>query len=499
MQIATDNIRRWRENPVAFAYEVCKFDPDHWQREALEVFPSQDEDKKRMSLQACTGPGKTAVQTIMGWNFLACYGGKGEHPRGFCISVTEDNLKSTLWPEFSIWQQRSDYLKAAFTWRAERIFANDHPETWFLEARTWSKKADKEAQGRTLSGLHGPYVFVDLDEAGDIPVPVLKSGEQIFSSQYKWAKLVMGGNPTSLEGALYHAATIARANYYIIRITGDPDDPKRSPRVNLQNAIEQIRLYGRDNPWVMATILGQFPPSSINALLGIEEVQAAMNRTIEPAMYEWAQKRIGVDVARFGNDRTIMFPRQGLRAFKPAPPMRNMRTTDIAARVAQGIEKWNKHAARPQNILTFVDDTGHWGHGVIDNLITAQYTPIPVIYHGPAIDPRYKNKTTEMHFAMAEWVKAGGCLPNVPDLMGELTSRTYTFSGGKLVLEDKDLAKARLGRSPDYSDALANTFALPDMPAEYYPGLQKKSVADHDWDPAEDPEDRLRRLGVARY
>ena len=60
-----------------------------------------------------------------------------------------------------------------------------------------------------LSGLHAPYVMVTLDESGDIPVPILRSGEQILSSKFKWAKVLQGGNPTSLEGALYHAAVVA--------------------------------------------------------------------------------------------------------------------------------------------------------------------------------------------------------------------------------------------------------------------------------------------------
>lgn len=485
---AADSLRRWRENPLAFADEVMHFKPDKWQEEALRVFPSQDPDKMCMSLQACAGPGKTAVMAIMGWNFLSCYGAKNEHPKGFCVSVTDDNLKSNLWPEFSVWQQRSEFLKAAFTWRAERIFANDHPESWFLEARSWSKKADKAAQGRTLSGLHAPFVLVLGDEMGDVPVPILQSGMQIFTSTFRWAKYVQGGNPTSLEGALYHAATTLASRFYIIRITGDPDDPMRSPRVNLENAREQIRLYGRDNPWIMATILGKFPPASINALLSLEEVQAAMDRVLEPHMYEWSQKRIGVDVARFGNDRSTMCPRQGLRWFMPPPPMRNARTTEIAARVAAGINKWSPEGR--DGVQVFVDDTGHWGHGVIDNLWTAGYSPFPVIYNSPAIDPRYKNKTTEMHFAMAEAVKAGAQLPNLPDLKAELTSRTYTFIGGKLALEDKDLAKIRLGRSPDWSDGYANTYALPDQPADFFPGIRRQAVATHDWDTNQDPSER---------
>jgi hypothetical protein len=477
-----ERIRYWRENPVAFAYEELKFTPDKWQEEALRVFPSQDPDKLCISLQACAGPGKTAVMAIMGWNFLLCYGGLVEHPKGVCISITDDNLKANLWPEFANWQARSELLKRAFTWRSERIFAKDHPETWFLEARSWSKKADKAAQGRTLSGLHAPFILVLMDEAGDTPVPVLQSGLQIFTSEFKWAKLVMSGNPTSLDGALYEAATRLRAKFFIIRITGDPDDPNRSPRVNIENAREQIRLYGKDNPWIMATILGQFPPSSINALLGIEDVQAAMDRVIEPHLYEWAQKRLGVDVARFGDDRTVIFPRQGLYCPPNPVPMRNADTVAIAARVASAVAKWGKE--RKSEVPVFIDDTGHWGHGVFDILNNGGYSAFPITYHAPATDHRYRNVTTEMHFRMAEWVRKGGHLPNVPELLTELTSRTYTFIAGKLALEDKGLVKARLGYSPDYMDALANTFFFEEMPAESYPGeLGMTSVAKHDFDP----------------
>lgn len=493
MKVAADKLRSWRENPIKFAVEELEFEPDEWQREFLSVLPSQDENKKRISLQACTGPGKTAILAVALLNFISCYGGKGEHPQGACVSITEDNLNGNLWPALAKWQQRSEYLKSAFKWSATRFSSRDHPETWFLEARTWSKKADKEAQGRTLSGLHAPYVMAALDEAGDIPVPILRSAEQIFSSTYKWAKVLIGGNPTSLDGALYHAANMARHLWHIIVITGDPDNPKRSPRVSIENAREQIRLYTRENPWVMSTILGMFPPSSINALLGIEDVTAAMRRHLDPPMYDFMQKRLGIDVARFGDDRSCLFPRQGLRAFNPVT-MRVQNTTQIAARAAAGVNKWTH--GRPHSILMLIDDTGHWGHGVLDNLSTAGFSTIGLQYHGPAIDPRYRNKRTEMHFDAADWVKGGGSLPNVPELVAEACASTYTFLQGKLIMEPKDLVKARLGRSPDLWDAFCNTFGLPDMPDMPKGGSTRKAAdfdpmdggetVDYDFDPMRD-------------
>ncbi len=68
--------------------------------------------------------------------------------------------------------------------------------------------------------------------------------------------------------------------------------------------------------------------------LGPEDVDKAMNRHLNPDVFGWAQKRLGVDVARFGDDRTVLFPRQGLASFRPQV-LRKQRTTDIAAMVAQ--------------------------------------------------------------------------------------------------------------------------------------------------------------------
>jgi hypothetical protein len=212
--------------------------------------------------------------------------------------------------------------------------------------------------------------------------------------------IVQAGNPTNLEGPLYRACTSERHLWALVEITGDPDDPRRSPRVSLQWAREQIEKYGRDNPWVLVNVFGKFPPSSINALLGPDDVSASTQRHLREDQYEWAQKRLGVDVARFGDDRTVIFPRQGLASFKPIE-MRNARTTDIAARVALAKSRWGSE-------VEFVDDTGGWGAGVIDNLLLGGISPIPVNFSGKATDPRYFNKRSEMYFLAAEWVKKGG-------------------------------------------------------------------------------------------
>jgi hypothetical protein len=479
---AASQIKVWRDDPLQFVRDNFKVEPDQWQADVLRVFPSQDANKMRISLQACAGPGKSAVLAWCGWNFLLCYGEKGDHPKGAAVSTTADNLKDNLWPEFSKWQSRSQLLMKTFTWTKERIFANDHPETWFLSARSWSKTASAEEQGRTLSGLHSGYVLVLIDESGDIPISVAKAGEQALSS-CKWGKIMQAGNPTSLEGMLYIASTSQSNRWHIIVITGDPLDPKRSPRIPIAFAQEQIDLYGRDNPWVMSYILGKFPPTSMSSLLGMGEVQEAMARHLRVGDYEFAQKRVGTDVARFGDDLTVLAPRQGLWA-APMVMMRNARQNEIADRILLARSRWGQE-------LDFVDGTGGYGAGVIDSLIQRGHSPIEVNFQSKADDSRYFNKRAEMWFRMAEWVKRGGALPKDDQLARELCAPTYFFSAnGKLQLEEKKQIKGRLGFSPDKADALALTFAQIELPrtqadavaAALGLGSQQNSTK-HEWDP----------------
>jgi hypothetical protein len=160
--------------------------------------------------------------------------------------------------------------------------------------------------------------------------------------------------------------------------------------------------------------------------------------------------------------------------------MRQVRTTAIAARVARGINNWS---GGMEEVLTFVDDTFQWGKGVIDNLIAAGYPVIPVVYHAPATDPRYKNRRAHNWMQGAEWVKAGGALPFIPEMIPELTEITYTFVGGQFTLEPKEQLKERIGVSPDLADALFQTFDMPELPNQVVEKLRGRSRVLHDGDP----------------
>jgi phage terminase large subunit len=471
--LAMQRVASYREPPHGakrFVSEQFHVTPDPWQEEVLEAWlvpgpgelGSIDTFQRvgRISLQAAAGVGKSAVMAWCAWHFIACMClDEYAPPKGLVTGITNDNVRDNFWAEMARWQAVSPWLTFAFRHTDKRIFAEENPAQWFLGRRNWPKSGTADEQGATLSGLHGPSVAAFVDESGNIPPTVGRAGEQMLSELgVRFGRLMQAGNPISLAGMLHEAANKLRAFWRIIRVTNDPDDPRRSPRGDVEWARQQIAAYGRENPWVKSYILGLFPPASINSLLGHEDVMAAMDRKLTPDMYQHAQKRIGIDVARFGDDRTVLFPRQGPAVFRPVV-MRNARTTEIAARVYTSKAKFGSE-------LELIDASNYLAAGVVDNLLAAGVPVHEIAFSGKAQDPRFKNRRVEMWFRMAEHIKRVAALPSsVAELVEELTAPTYMFHNGVFQLEEKDQIKKRIGKSPDLADGLACTYALPDMPA----------------------------------
>lgn len=459
-------VKKWRNNALYGAHKLFGFKPDPAQKEFLEAFNPGNE-KRRIGLKACVGPGKTAVLAVACWLFLA----SRPFPKIAATSISWDNLQDNLWPEMAKWQQKSPYLMQKFEWQKTRIFSKEHPERWWMSARAWSKTADKEKLGLTLAGLHEDYTMAVIDESGGVPLEVTNRAEATMATVGGEHWLLQAGNPTHLEGPLYRACTTDRHLWVIIEITGDPDDPKRSPRISHQWAKEQVEKYGRDNPWVMVNILGKFPPSSINTLLGPDEVHEAMNRDYDEAAFAIQAKILGIDCGRFGGARSVIFPRQGKQALVPVVLRPNRTEPDwtgkFAARIMQAHNKWNPDAI-------FIDASGGWAGGVVDGCRVGGLSLIEVFVGTKAVDPRYKNRRAEVLFKAAEWVKAGGALPNIPELVREATATTYTFRNGVFVVEDKEQVSEKLGgESPDLWDAFCLTFAQEVVPRTGYAGIDR--------------------------
>lgn len=424
-------------------------EPDPAQARVLDAFPTCP----RIAMQSCTGSGKTATLAWLAWNFLLTR----PHPIIGATSITASNLKSNLWSELARWYGISPLLQSAFELQKSQIISREFPATWKLEARAFAGDADATTVANALRGLHAKYVMWLLDETGAYPEAVLPTCEAIFSGDPVEAHIVQAGNPTNLGGPLYQAATKSRRHWFVVEITADPDDPHRTPRVSIDHARKHIETYGRDNPWVLVNIFGKFPPSSFNALIGPDEITEAFRRS--PREYEIgrAPKIIGVDVARFGDDRSVMAKREGILMH----PFRIARNVDSTAGAGWVLREFLEFQAS----AIFVDGTGGFGSGWVDQLRALGQAPIEVHFSAEAGNKaRYANKRTEMYFDFVEWIRRGGALPETPELVAELSMTTYTFKDDKMILEPKEDVKAKIGHSPDISDAAALTFAYPVVP-----------------------------------
>jgi phage terminase large subunit len=141
-----------------------------------------------------------------------------------------------------------------------------------------------------------------------------------------------------------------------------------------------------------------------------------------------------------------------------------MDTMFVASQAALNIDRWKPDA-------TFIDQGGVGG-GVVDRLMPLGHHVIGIDFGGAALDPRrFINRRAEMWWSLADWIRAGGCLPDEPELGRELTAPTYRFDPhGRIQLESKDEIKKRLGFSPDLADAYALTFAAPVHPRAHRGG-----------------------------
>lgn len=200
--------------------------------------------------------------------------------------------------------------------------------------------------------------------------------------------------------------------------------------------------------------LCDFSAAVDNVLLSVHEVEAATRRHFDVADYQMAPKILGVDVARQGDDRTAIFPRQGLFGQKPFV-FRHLDAMQVAAQVLMIDKDFGADAI-------FVDGSGGYGAGVIDRLRQLGKSVIEVQFGGKADDPRYANKRAEMWWRMAEWVKQHGLIPDIQELKQDLCGPTYGQDRlDRMMLEAKDAIKKRGLPSPDLGDALALTFAYP--------------------------------------
>ena len=201
-------------------------------------------------------------------------------------------------------------------------------------------------------------------------------------------------------------------------------------------------------------MLCDFTASAADVVIPIDVVTDAAARALSAEDVKGQPVVLGVDVARFGDDRTVLCVRQGL-LLRELRVFTELSTMDAASAVMACCGEFSPDAV-------FVD-AGAMGAGVIDRLRQLGYSPTDVNFGGAAMDAgRYANLRAEMYFKCRDWLMEGGAIVQDADLKTELAAVEYRFtSNGRIILEPKDRIKERMGKSPDLADALALTFAYP--------------------------------------
>lgn len=222
-------------------------------------------------------------------------------------------------------------------------------------------------------------------------------------------------------------------------------------------------------------MLCDFNAGTEDQLISLNDVLAAMERYQDMGYTTQLQQSsneaciLGVDVSRYGNDRSVIFMRCGMRA-ELVTEFRGKDTSALADAVRKAYEHY-----RPAAI--YVDGTGVGG-GVVDQLRARNIPCFDVNFSSSSSEAMYNNKRTEIWCRMAEWIKNRGCLsPLLESLKTDLPAPLYSRSeNGVFSLESKKEIRKRLGLSPDLGDALALTFSsyIPEVVAprdEYYEPL----------------------------
>ena len=224
-----------------------------------------------------------------------------------------------------------------------------------------------------------------------------------------------------------------------------------------------------------------FAAGTDDSLIPLDLARSCAGRHLPPDQYRFAARVIGVDVARYGDDRTAIIRRQGLQMFPPVV-MRGADTQEVISRVAHEAQQWTPHRI-------FIDTGGN--PGVFDGLRSAGYPCAPVEFGSKPLKAQFQNKRAEIWCELRDWLKSGAAIPKDEALIADLCAPRFTFRNarGLVQLESKDDLRGRGLPSPDLGDALACTFAL-HVPAPHVVQLMSELRArrrkESEYDPLDD-------------
>jgi len=396
------------------------------------------------------GIGKSALSS---WIILFILSTR-PHGKGIVTANTSDQLRTKTWSELGKWRKLC-ITGHWFEYNNGRgnmsIYHALHSETWRADAQTC-----REENSESFAGLHAnnSTPFYLFDEGSAVPDKIYEVAEG-GKTDGEPMHFVFG-NPTRNQGKFFEIFHGQKHRWNTRQI-----DSRTAKITNKELMKEWIDDYGIDSDFVRVRILGRFPKAGDMQFIPHDVARLAATRDL--CQYLPDDPLIcGVDVARGGSDNNMVQFRRGYDArSEKAYRIPGEKTRDSMRLISKLVDIFDRH--KPHAIFL---DAGGMGGPIGDRLRQLNYPVIDVNFGENAADEKlYKSRAAEMWGRMRNWLFAGGCIKDHPDLESDLTNRLYDHNDkNQLLLERKKDMKARGLSSPDWGDALGLTFAEPVQP-----------------------------------
>jgi len=424
-------------DPVEYAEKVLGMTP--WPRQAEILRAVHEHPRVCVRSGQKTGKSAGAAAAAIHWADTKPDG------RVVMTATTNPQIRNILWKEIRRMYSRA---KQNGVWLPEPAQMPGIGMQW-PDGREIIGFSTKDAE--KMQGLSGKNMLFIVDEASGV-------GEQIFEAiegnRAGGAHILMLSNPTQPSGSFYeafHGGSEFWRTIHVSSLEAVPYSESIPGLATAEWAEEKLKEWGPDDPRYQVRCLGDFADSSAQTVIPLYLVDLALRRYDEtPAI---GQLEFGVDVARFGDDHTVIIGRRGNKIFQPVT-VSKLDEHAVSERVLH--EAMRHHSKGDPPPLVKVDACGV-GLGVVSILNQDERVRcIGINSADPSDCDEYFNTRAQLWFGITEWLKGGGAIPKNNQLESDLLSPKYTFATrNRMQVEKKDEIKKRLGRSPDMADALA--------------------------------------------
>lgn len=438
--------------PWKSRFPNCKYGPDKWMCEMLDEVGehvrannfdgSCSVDPLRMAVASGHGIGKSAGTAMLVVWLMATR----PHSKGVVTANTANQLETKTFAEIKKWLKRS-LVSDMFVIKAMSIESKESPESWRLDAITCKEENSESFAGQHSASSSSYYIF---DEASAVPDIIWEVAEGGLTDGEPF--MFVFGNPTRNTGRFRECFGKRSRRWKTKQI-----DSRTVHITNKKEIAEWAKEYGEDSDFFRVRVMGVFPNASSDQFIPLSLVEDASKRDIFNNRATAAI--LGVDVARFGDDDSIIYTRIG-RGYLPIKRFHGLSVTDLATKVKTAFAEVTKLGFSRDRVYINVDEGGVGG-GVKDILKDDGYPVVGIQFGGAADEPeRYDRKRDEIWGRAKAFLMDGGSIPNDLSLIEDLTSPEYEIvRQGQIKIESKKDMKKRGLRSPDAADGFCLTFA----------------------------------------